>query len=191
MDVASILAQMGGVSSIAKEMGVDENQAEQGAEALLPALLGGFKKQLQTQPGGLAGIGGLLGQLGGSDLLSSAFGQPAENKETGKEVLGQIFGSREVSRTVAENAAQSSGLNVDQLKTMLPMLASLVAGFMAKQSSDSSSSGGGFGGMLGGLLGGAGKSSGSCMAGVLSMLDFDGDGNPLDDIMGMVGKGGG
>jgi len=190
MQVANILAQMGGVSSIAKELGVDERQAEQGAVALLPALLGGFKKQLQTQSGGLAGIGGLLGQLGGSDLLSSAFGQPAENKETGKEVLGQIFGSKEVSRTVAANAAASSGLNVDQLKQMLPMLASMVAGFMAKQASGGDT-GGGLGGMLGGLLGGAGKSSGSGTAGILSMLDFDGDGNPLDDIMGMMGKGGG
>lgn len=54
MDMAGILAQMGGVSSIASELGVDERQAEQGAEALLPALLGGFKKQLQSQSGGAA-----------------------------------------------------------------------------------------------------------------------------------------
>ncbi|WP_417522278.1 DUF937 domain-containing protein [Marinobacter sp.] len=155
---------------------------------MLPAILGGFKKQLQSQPGGVAGIGGLLGQLGGSDLLSSAFGQPAENKETGKDVLGQIFGSKDVSRTVAEDAAQSSGLSADLLKKMLPMLATMVAGFMAKQGG--SGGDGGIGGMIGGLLGGSKQSSGSRAAGIMSMLDFDGDGNPLDDIMGMVGKGG-
>lgn len=108
MQIASILAQMGGVSSIASELGVDERQAEQGAEALLPALLGGFKKQLQSQSGGAgaAGIGALLGQLGGG--AAAGPGQPAQTREAGNAILGQVFGSREVSRAVAENAAQSS-----------------------------------------------------------------------------------
>lgn len=186
MDVANILAQMGGVSSIAREMGVDEQQAEEGAEALLPALLGGFRKQLQSQSGGVAGIGALLGQLGGRERLASVADAPAENREAGNDILGQVFGSRDVSRAVAENAAQSSGLDAGQLKSMLPMLASMVAGFMARQAG--SGSGGGLRGMLGGLLGGGSRSSGTGMAGILSMLDADGDGNPLDDIMGMMGK---
>ena len=68
MQITDILAQMGGVSSIANQLGIDEKQAQRGAEALLPALLGGFKKQAQAQPDSLAGIGGLLGQLGASDF---------------------------------------------------------------------------------------------------------------------------
>lgn len=186
MDAASMLAQMGGVSSIARNLGVDEREAEQGAEALLPALLGGFRKQLQAQPGGQADIGGLLGQLGGTGLLSSAFARPEQNTGTGNNILEQVFGSREVSRTVAGNAARTSGMNESQLKQMLPMLATMVAGFMARQSGGGS---GGLAGMLGGLLGGGRKSSGSGVAGILAMLDADGDGNPLDDIMGMMGKG--
>jgi hypothetical protein len=51
----------------------------------------------------------------------------------GNEVLGQIFGSKDVSRTVAQNAASRSGLDPSLLKKMLPMLAMLVAGYMAKQ----------------------------------------------------------
>jgi len=73
---------------------------------------------------------------------------------------------------------------------MLPMLAMLVAGYMAKQRGTGSaaqpaSGGGGLGGMLGGLLGGQGGGLG----GLASMLDMDRDGNPLDDILRMVGKG--
>lgn len=42
---------------------------------------------------------------------------------------------------------------------------------------------------LGGLLGGQGaKPSGSATSGLASMLDMNGDGNPLDDIMRMAGK---
>lgn len=58
--------------------------------------------------------------------------------ERGNDVLGQIFGTKDVSRAVADNAAAGQG------------------------------------GDLGGLV---------------SMLDLDGYGNPLDDILRMLGKG--
>lgn len=195
MQVNDILSQMGGVSSIANQLGLEESQTQRGAEALLPALLGGFKKQLQTQPNAIESIGGLLGQLGGSDFLSRTLGQLTGNTGAGDDILGQVFGSKDVSRTVADNAAQSSGLNVEQLKKMLPMLAMMVAGFMAKQRSGESTeevASGGLGGLLGGLLGGAAQqpsSSGkSGLSGLVSMFDLNGDGNPLDDIVRMMKK---
>jgi hypothetical protein len=66
MQLTDILAQMGGLQSMARELGVSENQAASGAAALLPAILGGFKKQ--AQPTGVEGLGDLLGGLlGGQD----------------------------------------------------------------------------------------------------------------------------
>ena len=47
MQITDILAGMGGLKSMAKELGVDESQVQSGAAALLPAILGGFKKQAQ------------------------------------------------------------------------------------------------------------------------------------------------
>lgn len=194
MKSTDILAQMGGVSSIAKQLGLDEGQAQRGAEALLPALLGGFKQQLQAQPSATGSISALLGQLGGSDWLSTALGQLTGNASSGNDILGQVFGSKDVSRTVVDNAAQTSGLNVEQLKKMLPLLAMMVAGFMSKQSSTASaesSTSGGLGGLLGGLLGGSQQAAGantSGLSGLVSMLDLNGDGNPLDDILRMMKK---
>ncbi len=69
MQLTDIIAQMGGLQSVAKELGVSESQASAGAAALLPAILGGFKKQAQAQPTGLDGLGGLLSALGGSAQL--------------------------------------------------------------------------------------------------------------------------
>ena len=69
MQLTEILAQMGGLQSMARELGVSEKQAASGAEALLPAILGGFKKQAQAQPAGLDGLGGLPGQLGDGNPL--------------------------------------------------------------------------------------------------------------------------
>jgi hypothetical protein len=196
MDMTDMLAQMGGLQSMARELGVSESQAATGAAALLPAILGGFKKQAKAQPTGLEGLGGLLGQLGGGGLLDEVLSPQPTNVSRGNDVLGSIFGSKDVSRAVAQNAASRSGLDADVLKKMLPMLAMMVAGFMAKGGAGAAQqqqpAGGGLGGLVGGLLGsltgGGGATRGGTSAGLASMLDLDGDGNPLDDILEMAGK---
>jgi len=196
MQITDILAQMGGLQSMARELGVNEKQAASGAEALIPAILGGFKKQAQSQPSGVEGLGDMLGQLGGGSLMDEVLSPQPTPVDRGNDVLGQIFGSKDVSRTVAQNAASQSGLDPSLLKKMLPMLAMLVTGYMAKQRSGASPApasptGGGLGDLLGGMLGGqasgAGRTSGAG-GGLSSMLDLNGDGNPLDDILRMAGK---
>jgi hypothetical protein len=196
MQITDLLSQMGGLQSIARELGISETQAASGAAALAPAILGGFKKQTQAQPAGLEGLGGLLGQLGGGSLLDDVLAPEPTNVARGNDVLGQIFGSKDVSRAVTQNAASQSGLDPSVLKKMLPMLAMLVAGYMARQPAttnpvQSSSGSEGLGGLLGSLLGGpsAGPAmSGATVPGLASMLDLDGNGNPLDDILKMAGK---
>ena len=193
MQISDLLAQMGGLQSVAKELGVSETQAESGAAALLPAILGGFKKQAQSQPQGVAGLGGLLQQLGGGSLLDNVLAPQPTDVSRSNDVLGQIFGSKEVSRAVAQNASSQSGLDPGLLKKMLPMLAMLVTGYMAKQggqaaATQSAPTGGGLGGMLGSLLGAQSSSGGRGASGLASMLDLNGDGNPLDDVLRLVGK---
>ena len=189
MNLTDILAQAGGIESMAKELGIPAATAKQGADALLPAILGGFKKQAQS--GGVEGLGGLLGQLGGGGLLDSVLGSQPTPVSQGNDVLGQIFGSKDVSRTVAGQAAAQTGIDSGLLKRMLPMLAMMAAGYMAKQGGQGGASGG-LGGMLGNVLGGAmgggAAPSAGGLGGIGKMLDMDGDGNPLDDIMGMVNK---
>ncbi|MEY4564630.1 MAG: hypothetical protein RLZZ618_3907 [Pseudomonadota bacterium] len=207
MQITDILSQMGGLPSMARELGISEADAATGAEALVPALLGGFKNQVQSQGLGLEGLGGLLSQLGGGGLLDQVLSPHPTDVAPGNEVLGQIFGSPDVSRTVAQNAASQTGLDPSLLRKMLPMLAMLVAGYMAKQggigapaeTSTQDDTGGALGGGLGGLLGGllnrasgansptTGGSQGG-LGGLGAMLDMNGDGNSLDDILRMAGK---
>jgi hypothetical protein len=201
MDMMDIIKAAGGVSSIARELGVDEGTAQSGAAALLPAILGGFKSQAQTQPEGLGGLMNIIGGLGGGGLLASVLGAGPSNVDAGNNVLGQIFGSKDVSRTVADDASAKSGVSSELLKKMLPLLAMAVAGYMASHAGGAAaapaqSSGGGLGGMLGnvlgGLLGGGGGQPATAPApglgGLGSLLDMDHDGNPLNDIIGMAGK---
>lgn len=169
MNITEILAQAGGLRSIARELGVSESQASAGAEALIPAILAGFKKRAQGAVGGLDGLGGLLNQLGGAVLLDNVLSTDPTDVRLGNDVLGEIFGSKDVSRSVAQEAATHTGLAPALLKKMLPMLAMLVVGIMSRQAGGASRSGGALGGLLG-------------------MLDQDGNGNPLDDIVRMAGK---
>jgi hypothetical protein len=200
--ILDVLAEAGGLQSMARELGVSESQAATGASALLPAVLGGFKKQAQAQPAGLDGLIGMLGGLGGGSLLDDVLAPRPTNVGAGNDVLGQIFGSKDVSRTVAQDAAARTGIDPSLLKKMLPVLAMLVAGYMAKRGGaqggaastrTAPGSGGGLGDVLGGVLGRGGASDGtaprgSSAGGLGSMLDLDGDGNPLDDIIGMAGR---
>jgi hypothetical protein len=201
MNLTDILAQAGGLQSVARDLGVSEDQAAAGADALLPAILGGMTKHAQAQPAGLEGLGGLLGQLGGGGLLDQVLSPQPTDPSQGNEVLGKIFGSKDVSRAVADDAASQSGLDSGVLRKMLPLLAMLVTGYMAKQAGgaagQASEGGGGFGGLggligsLGGMFGGgsAGAPGAGGLGGLGAMLDANGDGNPLDDILRKLGKG--
>ena len=198
MDMLDMLRQSGGLDAMAGQLGITPAQAASGAEALLPAVLGGFKRRSQAGGAGEVGIGdliGMLGGLGGGGLAESVISPEPTNVAHGNEVLGQIFGSKDVSRSVAGNASQQTGLDPALLKQMLPILAMLVGGYLSSRGGGASAvpgTGGGsiFGDLHGGVLGG-GRSTpqgGTGLGGIGAMLDLDGDGNPLDDIIGMAGR---
>jgi hypothetical protein len=198
MQLTDILNQTGGLQSMARELGIGEAEAAQAASALAPAVLGGFTKQAEAHPQGVEGLGGLLSQLGGGGLLDAVLSSSPTDTGPGNNVLGQIFGSKDVSRAVAQNAATQTGQDPSVLKKMLPLLAMIVAGYMAKHHAASSSAsasgqtggmGGGLGGLLGSLLGGgqSGASSGG-LGGLGGMLNSGGQRNPLDEILGSLGR---
>ena len=186
MDISEMIAKMGGLKSMARELGVSEQDAATGAAALVPAILGGFEKQ--AAPSGGSGLGALLGTLGGGDLLDHVLSPQPTDVSRGNGVLGSIFGSKDVSRAVAQDAADKSGLDASTLKKMLPIVAMMVAGYMAKQNGGAGmqqGSSGGLGGMLGklgglgalgGLLGGARSGGGG------------GGGNALEAVLRKMGK---
>jgi hypothetical protein len=187
MQLTDILGQTGGLQSMARELGIGEAEAAQAASALGPAVLGGFSKQAQAHPQGPAGLAGLLSQLGGGGLLDAVLSSSPTDTGPGNNVLGEIFGSKDVSRAVAQEAAAQTGQDPSVLKKMLPMLAMIVAGYMAKHHAAASpGSGGGLDRMLGSLLGG--QSAGAASGGLGDLLNMAGQRNPLDDILGRLGQ---
>lgn len=183
--------------------GLGPAQTRGALEALLPMVAGGMKQQAQ-QGGGLEAI---LGQVLRPEHTAYAedpnvLARPGTT-DMGNQVLGAIFNNdRDVSRTVAAQAAQSTGIDSSILKKMLPVIAMMAAGAMAKNANAGGLGGllgaamGGGGGMLGNVLGaamGGGQaaqpaSAGGALGGLANMIDMDRDGNPLNDIMGMLSR---
>jgi hypothetical protein len=132
-------------------------RAASGAKALLPAIIGGFTNQAQSQPNATAGLGDLIGQLGSSGLIGNIMSMQSGDANGGNGLLGALFGSQDGGTSVVHNAASASGLDPALLQKMLPLLATLVAGFMGKQGdtneANNSEAAGGLGGVLGSLIG--------------------------------------
>jgi len=187
-------AQSGGaqppvdVGSLASQFGLTPDQANAAVGALLPAVLGGLKN---------AEAGGVLGNIAN---IANGTSAPTTDVDAGNNVLGQIFGSKDVSRSVAADAAAKTGISDTILKAMLPIIAGLVAQQVTKKMGGGIM-GGIAGSVLASMLGGssaaaapaAAPSSGGILGnlgGLASMLDADHDGNPLNDILGMVRGGG-
>jgi hypothetical protein len=198
MDMMEMLRASGGLDAIAGQLGIPPEMAQAGAGALLPAIVGGFQKQSDAAGGGAGGLGsliGMLGGLGGAGLADNVLAPEPTDVNKGNDILGQIFGSKDVSRTVAGHAAGQTGIDPELLKKMLPILAMLVGGYLSSRGGAQGEGQGG-GGMLGSILGavlGGGQqaapaSGGGLLGGLGSLIDMNNDGNPLDDIIGMAGK---
>jgi hypothetical protein len=155
MDIETLLPA-GGLDALASQLGISPEQARQGAQGLLPSIMGGFAQSAGgAQAPDADGLHRQLSSLGGASLADNVTGPEPTEVAKGNALLGHIFGSKDVSRQVAGQAAQSTGLSPELLKKMLPILAMLVGGYMARKSS---AQGGGLGGIIGSMLGAAGGS---------------------------------
>ncbi|GHA96324.1 hypothetical protein GCM10009069_19180 [Algimonas arctica] len=194
------------------QFGLSPEMSQKAIGALLPAISSAMK-QNTASPQGLAGLLGALQNGGHEQYLDNPQALSQNAQTEGNAILGHLFGTKEVSRAVAGRASEQTGIDTGILKQMLPMVAMMAMGGMSKQTNSNqglqgmlaqaamkqlmgggnSAPKGGLGGMLGGLLGGGGRQvkqqqkahqQGLGMLG--KMLDADGDGNTMDDILGMV-----
>lgn len=194
MDLSSLLSGPMGktiISSIAGQLGMDENQAASAVSAAVPAILGGINKNAQTEEGAASLDKALEKHDGG--ILDNLMGMLGANSEAlqqdGGGILGHVFGDKQGQ--VEEAVAQKSGISMSQVGPLLSTLAPIVMGYLGKQKQQTNTSAGGLGSLIGGLLGG-GSSSQSSGGGIMDMvsgfLDKDKDGSAIDDILDMFKK---
>lgn len=175
------------VSGASQQLGQDQNQTASALSAALPLILGAMKNNAST-PDGAAG---LLGALSNSshdgsilDNLGDMLGSSNEMSD-GAGILGHVFGGKE--QNVAQAVSTKSGMDMGSAMKLLQMAAPIVMGYLGKQSrSNNVNDAGGIENLLGGLLGGGAQQEQSL---VTQILDADGDGSVVDDIIGMASGG--
>lgn len=148
------------VNNMARQFGLAPEQAQSAIEALLPAFSTGLQRQAAT-PNGMES---LLQMFGGGQYQgfhdADGDGIPDEAESQGNDILGQLFGGKEVSRAVAAQASAISGISDSILKQMLPVIASMLMGGLFKGAMNNGLGGllgqamqGGLGNMMGGVPG--------------------------------------
>lgn len=180
--VDGILQQLGpaGVSQIATGLGADESAVNGAVAAAIPAIVAGMANNSRDPRGAdslsnalnnhspsiFGDLGALLGAGGSSD---------------GAKILGHVLGGRQPA--VEQNLSQQSGVSIDLIMKLLPILAPLVMGYLSKQKQDQGLDSGGLGQVLN-----AERQQTEVrqpgLGGLASILDADGDGSVIDDIIG-------
>jgi hypothetical protein len=170
------------MQNMAKQFGLAPEQAQSAVESLLPA----FQVGMQQQADSIDGLQKMIQMFGGGQHADTfdadGDGIPDNAVEQGNDVLGQLFGNKEVSRAVANHAEATSGVSSAILKQMMPVIASMLMGGMFKGATNN-----GLGGLMGqAMQGGLGNMMGQMMGGGQQQAQAQ---NPMGNMMGgMLGN---
>jgi len=149
--IDDLLAQIP-MDQLARQLGVEPDEAEELTRQALPALLGGMEANAQ-EPGGETSLAEAIGQHD-DDLLDGGVDLDRVDTDDGQKIVRHVFGENrdEVISRLGGGGKES------MMSSLLPVLAPLVMSFLAKKagggSGAGSTGGGGIGDLLGGLLGG-------------------------------------
>jgi hypothetical protein len=144
------------LSAIGRQFGLNEEQTRAAMDALAPVVAAGVRRNAQSPQGLQDILGSVLTGNRARSLEDENAVQFDNAKSSGDEILGQIFGSKDVSRGVTQQLSATSGIGAAVLKKLLPIVASIVMGQVAKKmgGNGTGASGGGLGDILGDILGG-------------------------------------
>lgn len=177
------------------KVGASPAQAGTAVATALPLLLGALQRNAGSSGGAVSLLGALDRDHDGSilDDLAGFLGQGPSG--SGLRSLEHIFGGK--LAPVESAVARTSGLGTGQVEKLLAMLAPLVLGALGKMRSQDGVDAGGLGDLLGGAVGRMQQQSPG-LGGLLGgLLDADGDGSVVDDLLekglggGQGGAGGG
>ena len=176
------------INGTSKQLGNNKQQTTSALTTALPLILGAMKNNVNDE----SGASGLLGALDrkehdGSilDNLGSIFGGSTINQDIltdGAGILGHVFSGKE--NNVARAVSTKSGLDMSSSMDILKVAAPLVMGFLGKEKRQKNvQDSNGIGDLLGGLLGSSAQNDQSMIE---KILDSDGDGSVIDDIIGLA-----
>ena len=123
-----------GIAALARQFNLSQQQAQAAVEALLPAFSQGLKRNAADPYGFGAFMTAMASGQHGKYFENAANAFSPQGIEQGNDILGHLFGSKELSRAVAGQAAQATGIGQQVLQQMLPAIAAMIMGGLFKQS---------------------------------------------------------
>ncbi|MEK1888269.1 MAG: DUF937 domain-containing protein [Phyllobacterium sp.] len=154
------------IEALSRQFNLSQQQTVAAIEALMPA----FSQGLQRNAADPMGFGAFIQALSAGqhtnyfDNPQAAFN--SSGVANGNNILGQLFGSKDLSRAVADHAAQMTGLGAQTMKQMLPVVASMMMGGLYNKSTGQfAASGLGGGNVIGDLIEQMMRQGGSAMGG--------------------------
>jgi len=175
------------IVQLSKQIGAqDPNQVKKAAGGVVELLLEAMSRNAQHQERG----GGLLGALkkdhdGGilGDLLGVLSGKQQVNNQSttnGTGIVNHLLGNKQLQ--AAQVISQMSGIDIFKSGVLMQLIAPVVMGVAGQaQKSKGLDLGGLAQVLLGGAQGGQQRGAGGGVFGKL--LDMDGDGNMMDDLL--------
>ncbi|MFK8164527.1 MAG: DUF937 domain-containing protein [Lewinella sp.] len=181
--------QQSGGGALGDLLGGMMGQAQGGGGGGIGDLIGGMMKQTQGSDGG--GLGDLLGGLLGGRQAGTQDKIPPQFRKTmdGGGILDHVLGAQK--EDVAKQVSENSGLSMGKVLPLMATLAPILMGILGKTKRETGMDAGGLGGALMDMVT---KSQSNPrqhapdlgLAGTL--LDRDGDGSVMDDVLGMGAK---
>jgi len=174
------------INNASSQLGENKVKTTSAISTALPLILGALKNNTSTQKGAEGVLGALSNKHDGSilDNLTDVLG----NKDIltdGAGILGHIFNGKQ--QNVAKAVSTKSGIDMSSAMSLLKMLAPVIMGYLGKQSREKNiEDANGVDNLLGNLLGSGAQKEQSL---VTQILDADGDGSVIDDIIGMAAGG--
>jgi len=174
----------GGLDQIARSVGVNGGDVTNVLAGALPAMMAGLTRKTASSGGANALLGALdrdhdgsvlddvMGFLGGGSAVASGAG-----------ILGHILGGRQA--TVEQAVSKSSGVDMGSVSQIMAMVAPLMMGSLGKAKHQQGLDASGLAAALGQQEKAARQVSPSAVDMFTRMLDSDGDGDSMDDIVKM------
>ena len=166
------------LNQISTVAGANQSQTQQAISAALPMLLGALGRNAAKPEGAQALTQALARDHDGSILNNlSANLQRPEVSQDGAAILNHILGNRRDA--VAAGVGQVSGLDANSVTQIMSMLAPVVLGAVGQAQHQNNLSAD----QVASLLHREREQTESSLGGLAGLLDMDGDGSVMDDLM--------
>jgi hypothetical protein len=174
----------GGVDQISRSLGLSGGDVTKVLAGAVPAMMAGLNRNAQA-PGGAASLLGALDRDHDGSVLDDLAGflGGGGNLADGAGILGHVFGGRQGA--VERNVSRASGVDMASVGKIMAMVAPLIMGALGKAQRQRGFDAAGLAAALGQQEQTARAANPSAMDMFSRMLDSDGDGDPMDDIVKM------